>query len=882
MNLLRRVLLRLVSSFRSSRAETDLAREIAAHLQILEDRFQAEGMTAEDARFAARRAFGGVEQVKERQRDARSFRWLTGWSMDLRLGARMLVKYPGLTIVGGLAIAFAIGLGAAAFEAMMQLVAPAIPLEDGDRIVGIRNWDVEARRVEQRSSHDFFVWRAELDGVDDIGAFRTAERNLIVDGRAGAPVEVAEISASAFRIARVAPLLGRALVETDESPGAPLVIVIGYDIWEARFSWDPSVVGRTLRLGASPATVVGVMPEGFAFPVSHSLWTPLGLDVAGHGRREGPEIRVFGRLAPGMSRGEAQAALTAIGLRAAAESPVTHGQLRPELLPYARSIMDVSEIIMGSLAANVGVVLFLALVCANVGALVFARAMTRRNEILVRSALGASRARIMMQLFAEALVLGGVAALAGLAAAQFVLAWWMSVSAAEAGGRLPFWLHGSLSSTTVLYAAVLTALGAVIAGAWPALKVTGRRLEGQLRQIAAGDGDAGFGSAWTAVLVAQVAVTAAFPAAAFFARQYVVGIQSFDVGFPAEQFLSARLDVDREAVAGFRTTYDELARRLTAEGGISGVTFADRLPRTSHPERRIEVADDGGGTSEAAGEQRVSQARVDPSYFDVLGVQVVAGRTFTSGDLRPGPRAVVVNQSFAERVLGSRNAVGRHVRYARRSDADASPWFEIVGVVPDLGTIHDDPRNGAGIYHPVAPGEVFPLHIALHVRGDPEALTSRLRAIALEVDPTLRLDEVLPLDAVGSTMWMELDFLWRLLVLVSAIALLLSLAGIYAVMSLTVSRRRREIGIRLALGADRRHVIVAIFSRALAQVGVGILAGGILVIALTRAVAALSVREIVFVTGYMALMAMVCMLACIVPTRRALDVEPTETLRAEA
>ena len=268
----------------------------------------------------------------------------------------------------------------------------------------------------------------------------------------------------------------------------------------------------------------------------------------------------------------------------------------------------------------------------------------------------------------------------------------------------------------------------------------------------------------------------------------------------------------------------------------------------------------------------------------MLGSPIVAGRGFHSGDLTSDSRVVIVNHSFVRRVLHGANPIGRRVRYPAR-DADGSgqpgPWHEIVGVVRDMGMIGDDLADGPGLYHPLAAGAAVPVYMAVHVGGDPSALGPRLRTIATTVDPTMRLRELLPLDAVGSSLWLEFNFLWRILAFVSAIALLLSLAGIYAVMAFTVSRRTREIGIRIALGANRRSIVAAIFSRALTQVGLGVIAGGVLVFGLTQALTGLSAREVAIVIAYMMVMMGVCVLACIVPTRRALAVEPTEALRGD-
>ena len=824
--------------------------------------------------------------------------------LDLKLGARMLVKYPGLTFVGGLAIASAVAVGAGGFEFLDQLISPTLPLDEGDRIVGIRLWHTASSSVEEQALYDFVTWRDELETVRDLGAFRTLARNLITGEGQGEPVEVAEISASAFRLARVAPLLGRSLVETDERFGAPAIVVIGYDLWQTRFEGDPGIVGRAVRLGSSQSTVVGVMPENFTFPVTHSLWVPFRVNILDYVRRQGPEIYVFGRLTDGVTLDEAQAELTSLGLRAAADFPDTHEYLRPQVLPYAQSITGITGVESLALRSiNVFLVMLLVLVCGNVALLMFARAATRESELVVRNALGASRGQIVMQLFTEALVLGGVAAVIGLAAAGSGLRWWLRVFEIESGGRLPFWFSDSLAPATVLYAGALAVLGAVIAGVVPALKVTGRRVEARLRQSAAGAGGVQFGGVWTAVIIAQVAVTVAFPATAFFARRHVVEVQSLDGAFSGEEYLSVRLEMDRETPPGtsadaaraeflarFGATVQELERRLTAEPGVVGVTFADRLPRTLHRSRPIEV--DGEAASPDSGlEHRASIASISVDFFEVLDTPILAGRAFHSGDLASDRRVVIVNASFVHRVLADRNPIGHRVRYlpedrgeARSADEEPGPWYEIVGVVGELGMISGDVEPGGtrGLYHPMELGDAFPIHMAVQLGPDPESFAPRFRAIAAAVDPTLRLHEILPLNELGQTMWLEMDFLSRLLAGVSSIALILSLAGIYSFMSFTVSRRTREIGIRIALGSDKRRIFAAIFRRPLLQVGTGVLVGGVLVAALSTAVLlGLSVGEAALIAAYATLMMGVCMLACIVPTRRALRVEPTEALRAE-
>src|SRR5688572_3185919 len=344
MTFLRRFAGRLVAPFRSARAERELAREIRSHLQLLEDRFLAQGMSAEEARFAARRAIGGVEQAKEHQRDSRSFRWMDDSRVDFRLGARMLKKYPGLSIVGGIGLAAAIAIGSSAFAFFHAYIYSTLPIDEGERVVAVENWNLERNNEERRSLHDFAAWRAELRTVEELSAFRTIGRNLIVPGGTIEPVPIAEITASAFTLARVPPSLGRSLVAEDEQPGAPPVVVIGHDVWQSRFASDPAVVGRGIRLGGDVHTIVGVMPDGFKFPVNHSYWVALRINRAAFARGQGPAVFIFGRLARGAEVADAQAEVKAIGERAAAQFPDTHATLQPRVMPYAHPIMDIQGI----------------------------------------------------------------------------------------------------------------------------------------------------------------------------------------------------------------------------------------------------------------------------------------------------------------------------------------------------------------------------------------------------------------------------------------------------------------------------------------------------------------------------------------------------------
>lgn len=863
-------------------------------------------------RFPRRRAARGHDMFPARSR--RGFRAFDGLTLDLKLGARMLVRYPGLTLIAGLAMAFAICVGTVIFQMLSILVYPSLPLPLGDRLVQVRNWDVTAKSAEPRALFDFDVWRSTLQSVTELGAWSDLSRNLMVTEGDARPVQVAEITPSAFRVADGTPLMGRVLTEADARQGAPSVAVIGYDVWRTRFGSDPAVLGRSMQLGTDHVTVVGVMREGFAFPIAHEVWTPLRSVNDPHPPRSGPAITVFGVLAPGATIDTAQAELTALGQRLASEQPATHAKLQPRVAPYATPDGGLQQDEAG-IAASIYffAVMLLVLISSNVALLLFARAATRQSELTVRTALGASRGRIVAQMFAEALVLGGVAAAVGLAAAQIALKNWGLPFLEVNLGRLPFWYNVSISPATVLFALGLTVLGSAIGGVMPALKVT-RRMGSRLKEATAGAGGLQFGGVWTAVIVVQVAITVAFPAVVYVEQWQLRHIRTFDAGFAAGQYLAVQLAMDTPVTAAanggpdraaqraaLASKLQELRRRLVAEPGVAGVTFADWLPRVpDRPWDRVELSDGGTATSRSAAGSAVRRPRrwtsvalIEPSYFDVLDTPMLAGRAFTEADLAPGANVAIVDQAFVEEVLQGRNPIGQQLRFAQDPNDTAvkppRPWIEIVGVVKELGMGYPTAKERvAGLYLPSTPDRFNQVYMLVHAPGDPMTLVPRVRDIAAAVDPTLRLGEWLRLDQVLDVLLWFVKLWMRISIVMTAVALLLSLSGIYAVLSFVVARRTREIGVRVALGASRARVIAAIFRRPLIQVGLGVAAGGAL-IALAAKVKTdmpglagdLSLAQFAMVVAYAIFMLAVCLLACIVPTRRALSVEPTVALRVD-
>ncbi|HEX5438262.1 MAG TPA: ABC transporter permease, partial [Gemmatimonadaceae bacterium] len=561
-------------------AERRMEEEFRLHLELETERLVREaGLEPEEARRQALVAFGGVERHKEELREGRGLAWLSGLSLDLKLGLRMMAKYPGLTLVAVVGMAVAVAICAASFGVISTVVDATLPLPDGNRIVAIQNMDTRTSNEARRTYlHDLATWRSALTAVQDVSAWRTINRNLITRGGPPESVSIAEMSASGFRVAQVPPLKGRYFNDADERAGAPAVVVIGYTVWQNRFAGQSDIIGQTVQLGATPYTIVGVMPEGFAFPVNNIIWTPLRLDPSDFERGRAPSLDVFGRLAPTATLQDAQIQLNAIGARLTAAYPESHEHVQPRVLPYTRSFLDGPQVAWMLHLAELLVSLLLVVIGTNVAILVYARTATRTGEIAVRSALGASRGRIVAQLFAEALVLSVGSAVVGIVGAKLILHQLRYFLSRMAGAteQLPFWMHFDISLSVLLYVAGLAVLAAVIVGALPALKATRRQLHASLQQLGAGRSGIRLGKTWTVLIVAQVAVAVAIlPLALRYAGLWV-RIELAEPAFATQHVLTATLVLDRPELQGRGA---EVEQRVARRSGPSRATSADSVAR---------------------------------------------------------------------------------------------------------------------------------------------------------------------------------------------------------------------------------------------------------------------------------------------------------------
>jgi len=903
---------RLVQVFRRDPGE-EIDEEFSFHLDERVRDYIARGMEPESARKAALERLGDVERARiqcttllsaERRTEDRRIRLTVSW-LDVKLGVRMLAKYPGLSLVAVLGMAVAIAIGAGYFAAFGAILDPALPLDEGDRVVGLHPGVSRPGSDAEVSVHDYVAWRDAMSSVRELGVFRSQRRNLITaDGRTEL-VEVAAMTASGFRVARVSSAFGRPLLDEDERAGAAPVLVIAHEEWQRVFDGDPDILGRTVHLGETVHTVVGVMPEGFRFPINHRYWVPLPLDAAIAQATDAPSLFVFGRLEDGVTLKRARAELATIGGRLAAAFPATHEHLRPIVLPYThlRRGFEALEAELAIRAIRLAVSLLLVIVALNVAILVYARTVTRTGEIAVRSALGASRRRVVAQLFIEALVLSVAASAIGLTLAGIALGLvndWI-----RRGGGTAFWIDLGLTPGAIVYVALLAIVASAIVGVLPALKATGKRLQAGLQQFSSRGSAMQLGRTWSALIVVQVAVAvAALPAAVLFAEDSLrLGLRS--PATAAHGLLRATVVMQRDGTAdaadsataarAFRARFAdrtaELIRRLEAQPEVAGVTFADGFPGLERY-ATIEVEWSDAPATDTTGSSRpvfigTRTSRVATELFDVFHVPILAGRGFDAADTRDGATAAIVSAALAERIAGGANVLGRRIRYAERGeDVAAGPWLEIVGVVPDFAYDFTTPNSfdpvQPRLFHAAAAGDAHPTTLVVRVGSGAAAPFARpLVDIAATVDPTLTLEGVETVIAAWERAQQAIGSLGLMILAVMLCVLLLSAAGIYALMSFTVAKRRREIGIRAALGADPRRVLSGIFARAAAQLGAGILAGLMLAAAFQWLSGDTGRHAFLLLPAVSALMLTVGVLAALGPARRGLAVQPTEALREE-
>jgi putative ABC transport system permease protein len=861
--------------------ERELADELAFHLEMETEKNIRDGMNPEEARRRARLSFGAMEAHREAVRDARWLGWSHGLSLDVKLGVRMLRKYPGLTAVSGVAVVVATCLGAALFE-FSSIYNPQWPYPEAHRVVSVQTWDRETGQPERRAMAHLGVWQESSRSFSALGGVVQRDLALVTEEARSEVVESVQMGVQAFSIPRVSPLLGRPLQAEDEASGAPAVVVLGHGVWERLFDRDPGVIGRTVRVGAEPATVVGVMPAGFRFPLNEEVWLPLPRELLASAPREGPPVIVLGRLAPGVTPAQAEAELAALAgadPRLAVAAGAEH--LRPRVRGLTDALFGSAAVKWAVYGARVLFLLLMLVICINIATLVFARAAMRGGEMAVRSALGASRRRIVGQMFIEGLALTALPALIGLGLAAWGFPRVMALFWEVQEMTPPFWADGRVDPWTAAYVGVLAVFGGVVVGVLPALKATRGGLRTRLGELSAGSRDLRFGGIWTVVIVVQVAVSAALLPFTMIEARTALRDAERASGFPADHFLNARISLDDRALgaggdAGTlnASLLDEVLRRVSAEPGVVGAAYATRLAGLNHEMEGVEVEGSPGGGEGVS--HYLRRLDVDPEFLHLVGGRVVAGRGLGPDDYAAETGGVLVNEAFVREVMGGVDPSGLRLRYVGGRNGEASPWYEVAGVVSDLEMDEFGLGVHRAVYHPLdlhrGGAQLF---VRLH-EPDPAAV-SRLLGVASAVDARLQVGTVRTVRDSWRPAHTGNRWIAGMWISLATISLLLSMAGIHAMMAFIVARRAREIGIRRALGSGRLRIVGTVFRRALAQVTAGVLVGWAIAFPAIRADwsaqgpgAFLAVGAVLLLAGFV---------AAVRPAARALAVEPVDAMR---
>lgn len=822
-----------------------------------------------------------------------------GLTLDARLGLRMLAKQPMLTGVAMLALGLGIPSSLAVHHVMGAFQSP-LPVPQGERLMGIRYRSLETGQ-DGSSVHDYARWRElGLASFEQLAAARSY-RMSVHDGEPGAPqFPGAEMTPSAFALLGAKPLLGRLLVPADELSGAANVMLLGEILWRSRFGADPGIIGRTLRVGRAEHTVVGVLPASFRYPMNEDVWLPLRTSPLDPLEGQGPEVWVFGRLAPGVTADRAKMEVAQMTGRLAAEDPETFGRLVGEVVPMPWLLLgsDFARTDPEVLMVQSVLLAMLLIVCGNVGILLMARTVTRMGEISIRTALGASRARIVTQLFTEALVLAVVATGLGLLATEATARWLMRTKFGPGG--LPSWFDVGLRADTVMIALGLSVVAATVAGVLPALRATGRGVQANL-QRSAGRASVRFGVGTSLLIVAEIVLSVGFLALGGTMVRSLLQDPAGTLGLEPGHYLRADLSVTSggtplDSVSGDPGSFGsregrvqhEVLLRLAEERDVRGVGLGGKSV-AQYVRSPYAIVIEGSGPD--APTPDAAWAAVDVSFFRGLRRPILEGRDFTTADVldRPeaGPTPVIVNTSFVERLLGGRNAVGQRFRLAQAVQAESGPaWFEIVGVVGPFGMNPINPAEDAGFYEPVRPESLNSARFLIEVAGDPAAFALRFREIVASVDPEVTVDEAFSLEQAWAFDASIFKLIYGFQIVLAGVAFVLAVSGLYALMSFTVSQRTREVAIRSALGARPSSIVSTITRWAALHLAIGLALGGVWGWVLLR-VAAGDMREVeavnvnvpLTIAVTLGIAGIVGILGCASPTLRGLRIQPSQALR---
>lgn len=876
---MRQLIRRIWHVIRLRRVEADLAEEIEFHRTMKLHELTNAGVESSEVPFASQRALGNVALAQAQARDVWISPWVQGLSQDIRFAARLLVKDRRVTLVAVFALALGIASANTIFTIVNAMVWRGLPVERPDQVVAFRTIDDAPVTVSFRELDD---WRASATTFAGLAAYSTAGPTAMrLDDGGGSPdVFVgAYVSTDAFRQLGDTPILGRTFVADEDRPGASAVVLLGYTIWTRRYGGDPAVVGRTIRVNGTPRVVVGVMPEGFRFPVNYELWLPLmsmpGVDTE---RRDVRQLQPFGRLTEAASIARAQAEMTTIAARLSIDHPATNRDVRPVVRPFTGVPNHLFVALLGAVA-------FLLLVaCANVANLMLVRSARRLRELLIRTSLGATRWRIVRQLLVECVLVALVAGALGFALSNAGVRLY---AYAVTGIDFPYWYNERWTMdgrVFAFFAAVCLGTGFLF-GLVPALHLSRPEIQQSLRSTSR-TSTGHRQQRWTSgLLVVQVAFVLTLLAAGGLMMRSFVAMYRADRIVDASHVLTAALQVP---VSKYPThaqrvlLYERLEERLSTVGPVSSASVVSTPPFIGAVMWHLTL--DGQAAANVDTRRNVSFVTIGPRYFETLGVGLLRGRPFTSRDGTAGQEAAIVTTRFVAMFFPGQDPIGRRICVTNPNARDAAPLCApIVGVSPTIRQQFQSDLDPV-VYFPyrATPG---PANVMIRAQSDPHAMESVIRAEIRALDSDVVPFRFRPLEVWAGQSRAMYRVFGSMFAIFAWIALALSAVSLYAVTAYAVTQRTQEIGVRVALGAQGGQVVWLFVRQCVPPLAIGLVVGLAGALGAGRLVRSLLVdtgaADPLLLVSIAMLFVLVASAACVIPARRATRLDPVVALRHE-
>ena len=799
---------------------------------------------------------------------------------DLRFGARSLAKSPGLALVAVIALSLGIGLTTLMFSIIYGGLMKGLPFADSHELVHLErnnpSRDIESMEV---SIHDLEDWRARQRSFDGLAGFYTGTVNVAGTERPER-FDGAFISANAFSLIGASALMGRTFRDGEDRPGAEPVIILGYTAWKNRFGGDPDIVNSAIRVNGRPTTIIGVMPEGFAFPLLQEVWVPLQLDAAALPRGEGMSLEVFGRLRDGVTMDAAQVELSAIAKAIADEHPRTNEGVGANIQPFTHEY--IGEEPRGMLYTMLGAVFFVLLIaCANVANLLLSRAAARTREVGIRTALGASRRRVIMQFIAEAVVLAGVGALLGIGLAYVGIGWF---NRALAVTDTPFWIDVALHPPVLFFAIGVTMLAAIISGILPAVQASRLDVSEILKDESRGSSGMRIGKLTRSLVVAEIALSCGLLVGAGLMIKSVTKLRTVDFGFDGNRVFTARVGLPEpeypDTLKQIRF-WEQLEERVAAIPGVEAVSITQSLPALGTQTLNFMI--EGATYTEDRDYPYALQVIASPGYFETFEIPVRRGRVLLPQDRQGTMQVAVVNESFVAKHFANQDPIGRRIRFG--TSQSTAPWTTIVGVVPDRHAQFIDDDETEAIYVPIQQHWARFMYVAATARSNAPALAMPIRDAVVSLDPDLPIYwPRTHTQAVAEETWFYRVF-GTLFMVFGAVALFLAAIGLYAVMAFSVGQRTREVGVRMALGAQRSDVIGLVLRQGVVQMAIGMTVGLAFAAGVSQLLQVIlfkvEPRDPVIFAGVFLVLGGAAALACLLPARRATKIDPIIALRSD-